>query len=92
MREVIFMTDKILAAELEVDAATLAAEFAAQKRMDWFEVDAEIIFFRRFGFRDRAIAARLKISTQTVRSHDKERAQRFAERQAAAAAEIEELP
>ena len=86
------MTDEILADELEVDAATLAAEFAAQKPMDWFEMDAEIIFFRRFGLNDRALAHRLRVSTQTIRAHDKERAKRWADRQAAASAEIEELP
>jgi DNA-binding XRE family transcriptional regulator len=86
------MTDKILADELAVDAATLAAEFAAQKPMDWFELDAEIIFFRRFGLRDRALAHRLGISTQTIRAHDKERAERWAKRQAAASVEIESLP
>jgi hypothetical protein len=67
--------------ELGVDAATLAAELKAQKRMDWFEVDAEILFFRRFGLRDRAIANRLEVTVSTIRAHDKERVARWAARE-----------
>jgi DNA-binding NarL/FixJ family response regulator len=71
--------------ELGVDAATLAAELAAQGPMDWFEVDAEILFFRAFGLRDRAIAHRLRVSPATVRAHDKERAGRWAAREVSTA-------
>jgi DNA-binding NarL/FixJ family response regulator len=67
--------------ELGVDAATLAAELEAQRPMDWFETDAEILFFRAFGLRDRAIAHRLGISLATVRVHDKERVARWAARE-----------
>lgn len=70
--------------ELGVDAATLAAELEAQRPMDWFEVDAEILFFRGFGLRDRAIAHRLRVSTATVRAHDKERVVRWAAREVSA--------
>ena len=54
--------------------------------MDWFEVDAEILFFRAFGLRDRAIVHRLGISIATVRVHDKERVARWAAREVSAEA------
>jgi DNA-binding NarL/FixJ family response regulator len=78
--------------ELGVDAATLAAELEAQRPMDWFEIDAEILFFRRFGLRDRAIAHRLRVSPATVRAHDKERVARWAAREVSAGTGSREDP